>query len=132
MNEISTICDLPSISEEFSSEVSVLHNSGNSQLKFSYYDENGLEKEFTIEIAGVYKFIFTSDSCCDPFQIENSFERIISLGNSKLLGEVKRNANMSGISVSNESKHFMMYISDYGCYEYVAEKMSFRISDKIK
>ena len=132
MNEINVVFDLPSVSEEISSDVTFLHNNGKSTIKFNYYDEDMFEKEFIIEIVDVYKFIFTSDSCCNPFQIENSYERVISFNNSNVLEEVKRNANVSGININKESKHFMLYISDYGCYEFVAEKISYRICDKTK
>ncbi len=129
MNEINVEFDLPSVSEEISSEVSFAYNKSNIQIKYHYYDENMVEKEFLIEIFDVYKFIFTSDSCCNPFQIENSFERIISLNKSDLLEEARQNAINTGINFSKENKHFMMYISDYGCYESIAEKITCKILD---
>lgn len=132
MNDINVIFDLPTDAAEISSDLTFSHKNGNSEVQFNYYVDDLIEKTCVIEAVDVYKFIFTSDSCCNPFQIEKSYEQVVSLGNSTLLSDLKRDANLSGMIIGNDISHFMIYIPDYGCYEFIAAKISHTLFDKIE
>lgn len=117
--------ELPVTADDFSSDVLLEHFKGKSIIKFSYMNNENVEKEYSIEITDVYKFIFTSDSCCSNLQIENSYERLISIEHSPLIHEVNSNLEINGIKTNAILSHFMIYIPDFGCCEYIAERINY-------
>jgi len=130
MNDIKVLFELQSTSDEISSEIIFTLNKGKSTIRFHYNDENMIEKAFYLEVTNVFKFIFTSDSACSPFQIEAAYEQLIIINNSVLLEEVKHNAEVLDSIIDKATNHFMLYIPDYGCYEFIAEHIFWDFQNK--
>jgi hypothetical protein len=130
MIEKKILFELPVTSDDFISDVSLEHLKGNSLIKFSFINRDNKEKICKIDVIDVFKFIFTSESCCNPLQIENSYEQAVSIEKSVLTDEVVSSLELNGIETSTKFYHFMIYIPDLGCCEFVAKKITNSISDK--
>jgi hypothetical protein len=123
MEKVKVLFELPLIPDMDLSDVSFGAHEGNSTIELKYESGGDFDKTFQIKIRNVYKFLFTSDSCCKPFQMEHAYETVVSVNNSSLIEEVRKDAELLDILIDKETKHFMLYLPDYGCYEFIAEDL---------
>jgi hypothetical protein len=123
MASISVLFELPATASDFTSDVTIKHHQGKTTLLFTYYDEHE-EKQYSLIIHDVYMSRFSTDACCTPFQIENGYEQIVALSNSDWVDSLYTLSKTNDIPVEQSLKHFLIYIPDFGCCEFLAAEVS--------
>lgn len=119
-----TLWELPAPSTALLS-TPVLHLSGGRvcELQFDFESEDGSPEPAGIRFAGVEAFKCTYFTSCTPEMISAAYDKVVDLGATAWLAEIRSCAGRHGVDTSS-LRHVVIFFDDGPLYEFICSTVA--------
>lgn len=120
MTKKSTGYSIPEPSTAFYSDVKLAFEGSELTIKFDYYKDDKIYKS-GIKFIGTRCFKHCSEIHCSAWQIEDVFDTLMEILNSRWIDELYRITPLDLIEKA-EMHHYIIFMDSTGCFEIIARE----------